>query len=302
MMNIKISHVSKIIKNNPVIKDISMELQSGAVYGFKGINGSGKTMLMRLISGLIRPSQGEISMNGKILGKDISFPNSIGVFLENPAFLDAYSGFNNLKLLASIKSVASDDDIRNTLLRVGLDPDSNKKYKKYSLGMKQRLGIAAAIMEKPEIVILDEPTNGLDPAGIQEMRELIRDLPSRFGMTVVVSSHLLSEIDQMADTVGIIREGVLVFQDTLAALHGRSRHHLALRTTNNALAAQVLREKGIGWTEEGDYLVLPILPDEQAAGLCRALVEGRLGLVRLEERQKSLEDIFLELTGKAASL
>ena len=117
------------------------------------------------------------------------------------------------------------------------------------------------------------------------------------GMTVVVSSHLLSEIDQMADTVGIIREGVLVFQDTLAALHGRSRHHLALRTTNNALAAQVLREKGIGWTEEGDYLVLPILPDEQAAGLCRALVEGRLGLVRLEERQKSLEDIFLELTG-----
>ena len=149
MMNIKISHVSKIIKNNPVIKDISMELQSGAVYGFKGINGSGKTMLMRLISGLIRPSQGEISMNGKILGKDISFPNSIGVFLENPAFMDAYSGFNNLKLLASIKSVASDDDIRNTLLRVGLDPDSNKKYKKYSLGMKQRLGIAAAIMEKP---------------------------------------------------------------------------------------------------------------------------------------------------------
>ena len=102
MMNIKISHVSKTIKNNPVIKDISMELQSGAVYGFKGINGSGKTMLMRLISGLIRPSQGEISMNGKILGKDISFPNSIGVFLENPAFLDAYSGFNNLKLLTSI--------------------------------------------------------------------------------------------------------------------------------------------------------------------------------------------------------
>ena len=162
---------------------------------------------------------------------------------------------------------------------------------------RQRLGIATALLGYPKLLILDEPTNGLDPAGIQEMRELIRDLPSRFGMTVVVSSHLLSEIDQMADTVGIIREGVLVFQDTLAALHGRSRHHLALRTTNNALAAQVLREKGIGWTEEGDYLVLPILPDEQAAGLCRALVEGRLGLVRLEERQKSLEDIFLELTG-----
>ena len=126
-----------------------------------------------------------------------------------------------------------------------------KKVCHYSLGMKQRLGIATALLGYPKLLILDEPTNGLDPAGIQEMRELIRDLPSRFGMTVVVSSHLLSEIDQMADTVGIIREGVLVFQDTLAALHGRSRHHLALRTTNNALAAQVLREKGIGWTEEG---------------------------------------------------
>lgn len=180
---------------------------------------------------------------------------------------------------------------------VRLEGQRGKKVCHYSLGMKQRLGIATALLGYPKLLILDEPTNGLDPAGIQEMRELIRDLPSRFGMTVVVSSHLLSEIDQMADTVGIIREGVLVFQDTLAALHGRSRHHLALRTTNNALAAQVLREKGIGWTEEGDYLVLPILPDEQAAGLCRALVEGRLGLVRLEERQKSLEDIFLELTG-----
>lgn len=206
MMNIKISHVSKIIKNNPVIKDISMELQSGAVYGFKGINGSGKTMLMRLISGLIRPSQGEISMNGKILGKDISFPNSIGVFLENPAFLDAYSGFNNLKLLASIKSVASDDDIRNTLLRVGLDPDSNKKYKKYSLGMKQRLGIAAAIMEKPEIVILDEPTNSLDEDGVDLVKHIVRNEKER-GALVIVSCHDEEILKGMSDEVFLLEQG-----------------------------------------------------------------------------------------------
>lgn len=209
MMNIKISHVSKTIKNNPVIKDISMDLQSGAVYGFKGINGSGKTMLMRLISGLIRPSQGEISMNGKILGKDISFPNSIGVFLENPAFLDAYSGFNNLKLLASIKSVASDDDIRNTLLRVGLDPDSNKKYKKYSLGMKQRLGIAAAIMEKPEIVILDEPTNSLDEDGVDLVKHIVRNEKER-GALVVVSCHDEEILKGMSDEVFLLEQGRLI--------------------------------------------------------------------------------------------
>lgn len=209
MMNIKISHVSKTIKNNPVIKDISMELQSGAVYGFKGINGSGKTMLMRLISGLIRPSQGEISMNGKILGKDISFPNSIGVFLENPAFLDAYSGFNNLKLLASIKSVASDDDIRNTLLRVGLDPNSNKKYKKYSLGMKQRLGIAAAIMEKPEIVILDEPTNSLDEDGVDLVKHIVRNEKER-GALVIVSCHDEEILKGMSDEVFLLEQGRLI--------------------------------------------------------------------------------------------
>ncbi len=209
MMNIKISHVSKTIKNNPVIKDISMELQSGAVYGFKGINGSGKTMLMRLISGLIRPTQGEISMNGKILGKDISFPNSIGVFLENPAFLEAYSGFNNLKLLASIKSVASDDDIRNTLLRVGLDPDSNKKYKKYSLGMKQRLGIAAAIMEKPEIVILDEPTNSLDEDGVDLVKHIVRNEKERDAL-VVVSCHDEEILKGMSDEVFLLEQGRLI--------------------------------------------------------------------------------------------
>ncbi len=209
MMNIKISHVSKTIKNNPVIKDISMELQSGAVYGFKGINGSGKTMLMRLISGLIRPSQGEISMNGKILGKDISFPTSIGVFLENPAFLDAYSGFNNLKLLASIKSVASDDDIRNTLLRVGLDPDSNKKYKKYSLGMKQRLGIAAAIMEKPEIVILDEPTNSLDKDGVELVKHIVRNEKERNAL-VIVSCHDEGILKGMSDEVFLLEQGRLI--------------------------------------------------------------------------------------------
>ena len=172
----------------------------------------------------------------------------------------------------------------------------------YSLGMKQRLGLAAALLGYPRLLILDEPTNGLDPAGIQEMRELIQSLPGQFGMTVVVSSHLLSEIDQIADTVGIIREGELVFQDTLAALHGHSRHHLALRTTNNAVARELLAQQDVACAEEEGYLILPLLSDDIAAQLTQFLARQRLGIVRLEERQKSLEDIFLELTGKAASL
>ena len=185
---------------------------------------------------------------------------------------------------------------------VRLDGQCGKKVAHYSLGMKQRLGLAAALLGYPKLLILDEPTNGLDPAGIQEMRELICELPGRFGMTVVVSSHLLSEIDQMADHVAIIREGELVFQDTLEALHARSRHHLALRTTNNAVARGLLAEQSVPCQEEEGYLILPILADDVAARLTRFLAENRLGVVRLEERQKSLEDIFLELTGKAAGL
>ena len=185
---------------------------------------------------------------------------------------------------------------------VRLEGQRNKKAAHYSLGMKQRLGLAAALLGFPRLLILDEPTNGLDPAGIQEMRELICSLPARFGMTVLVSSHLLSEIDQMADHVGIIREGELVFQDTLAALHARSRHHLALRTTDNGEAARLLGESKIPCTLEDGYLILPLLTDADAAKLSRFLAAHRVDLLRMEERQKSLEDIFLELTGKAASL
>ena len=267
------------------VTNLALQVPEGSIYGFLGPNGAGKSTTLKMILGLVRPTQGEIQVFGQPMnrGNRIAVLRQVGSLIESPSYYGHLTGEENLRIVQTLRGLPP-KAIREVLEIVRLEG-------------QRGLGIATALLGYPKLLILDEPTNGLDPAGIQEMRELIRDLPSRFGMTVVVSSHLLSEIDQMADTVGIIREGVLVFQDTLAALHGRSRHHLALRTTNNALAAQVLREKGIGWTEEGDYLVLPILPDEQAAGLCRALVEGRLGLVRLEERQKSLEDIFLELTG-----
>ena len=209
MTNIDIQNLSKTIKKNVVIQDISMELQSGTVYGFKGINGSGKTMLMRLICGLIRPTQGEVSINGKVLGKDLSFPESVGVFLENPAFLGSYSGFQNLKLLASIKSVADDEAIRSALSRVGLRPDDHKKYRKYSLGMKQRLGIAAAIMERPDIVILDEPTNSLDADGVNLVKSVIKDEKKR-GALVIISCHDAELLQDLSDETFLLEQGRLV--------------------------------------------------------------------------------------------
>ena len=161
MSEIVVNEVSKSIRGVPIINSVSMTLVSGNVYGFQGINGSGKTMLMRLICGLIYPTKGEIVIDGKRLGKEITFPQSVGLLLENPAFLDGYTGHENLEMLASIKNRITREEIHEAIASVGLDPLDKRKYKKFSLGMKQRLGIAAAIMEKPDILILDEPTNSL---------------------------------------------------------------------------------------------------------------------------------------------
>ena len=299
---ITVNNVSKTFRRNEVLHDVSMAFEPGKVVGLSGPNGSGKTMLMRIVAGLVKPTVGTVEVAGKVVGRDVAFPPSLGLLLEGPTFIGGYSGFDNLKALASIRDVVDDEGIRAWIERVGLDPADRRHYRKYSLGMKQRLGLAGALLGYPKLLILDEPTNGLDPAGIQEMRELILELPERFGMTVVVSSHLLSEIDQIAGHVGIIREGELVFQDSMAALHGRSTHHLELRTENDPAAARLLRARGIEADIQDGRLTLPVLTDGETAEAVRALVESRVGVLRLEERQKSLEDIFLELTGRAASL
>ena len=285
------------------VAHLDLDVPEGSVYGFLGPNGAGKSTTLKMILGLVRPTAGDIRVLGKKMdgGNRLSVLRQVGSLIESPSYYGHLTGEENLRIVQTLRGVP-EKNIREVLQIVRLDGQRGKKLAHYSLGMKQRLGLAAALLGYPKLLILDEPTNGLDPAGIQEMRELICSLPERFGMTVVVSSHLLSEIDQMADHVAIIREGELVFQDTLEALHGRSRHHLALRTTNNAVARAVLQERSVPCQEEEGYLILPILSDELAAQLTRLLAERHLGVIRLEERQKSLEDIFLELTGKAASL
>ena len=285
------------------VAHLDLDVPEGSVYGFLGPNGAGKSTTLKMILGLVRPTAGDIRVLGKKMdgGNRLAVLRQVGSLIESPSYYGHLTGEENLRIVQTLRGVP-EKNIREVLQIVRLDGQRGKKLAHYSLGMKQRLGLAAALLGYPKLLILDEPTNGLDPAGIQEMRELICSLPERFGMTVVVSSHLLSEIDQMADHVAIIREGELVFQDTLEALHGRSRHHLALRTTNNAVARAVLQERSVPCQEEEGYLILPILSDELAAQLTRLLAERHLGVIRLEERQKSLEDIFLELTGKAVSL
>lgn len=303
-MNIIETHdLCKQYGNALRVAHLDLDVPEGSVYGFVGPNGAGKSTTLKMILGLVRPTAGSIRVLGKSMdGKNrLAVLRQVGSLIESPSYYGHLTGEENLRIVQTLRGVP-EKNIREVLQIVRLDGQRGKKVAHYSLGMKQRLGLAAALLGYPKLLILDEPTNGLDPAGIQEMRELICSLPERFGMTVVVSSHLLSEIDQMADHVAIIREGELVFQDTLEALHGRSRHHLALRTTNNAVAKAVLKEKSVPCQEEEGYLILPILSDELAGQLTRLLGARNLGIIRLEERQKSLEDIFLELTGKAASL
>lgn len=206
LSKIVVNEVSKSIYGVPIINSVSMTLVSGNVYGFQGINGSGKTMLMRLICGLIYPTKGEIVIDGKRLGKEITFPQSVGLLLENPAFLDSYTGFENLEMLASIKNIITREEIHDAITSVGLDPLDKRKYKKFSLGMKQRLGIAAAIMEKPDILILDEPTNSLDSSGVSLVKTILAKERER-GAIIILACHDLPVLQDVSDEIFLLEQG-----------------------------------------------------------------------------------------------
>lgn len=209
MANIKLSDITKTIKKKTVLDNINLEMHAGTVTGFNGINGSGKTMLMRMITGLIRPTSGSVYIDDKELHKDISFPPSVGALLENPAFIDGYTGKENLKLLAGIKGLVTDDEIDEILDFVGLSNAKDKKYKKYSLGMKQRLGIAAAVMEKPEIVILDEPTNSLDSEGMEMVKSLVQREKERQSL-VIIACHEYEILKSLSDIIYSIEDGKII--------------------------------------------------------------------------------------------
>jgi len=197
---IEVSDLYKKIKGVTVLENINIKFSKGMIYGLQGKNGSGKTMLMRAICGLILPTKGTININGEILHEDISFPKSLGALIENPAFLPNHTGLQNLKLLSSINGKVSDAEITSALKSVGLDPNDKRVYKKYSLGMKQRLGIACAIMGSPEIIILDEPINALDESGVMQIRNVLLQAKSN-GAIIILACHDRNELELLSDEI-----------------------------------------------------------------------------------------------------
>ena len=205
---IEVNNVSLILQKNEILKDISMHFERGKIHGLIGRNGSGKTMLMKCICGFVKANSGEITVDGKRIGKDCDFPKNAGIIIETPGFIPYYSGYKNLKLLADLRGKISRDDIRKTMEKVGLNPDLKRHVRKYSLGMRQRLGLAQAIMENPDLLVLDEPMNGLDKEGVADMRKYLLDLKSQ-GKTILIASHSAEDIGILCDTVCEMDKGRL---------------------------------------------------------------------------------------------
>lgn len=205
---IVIEHVSKIFGENKVLNDVCVSFEKGRIHGIIGRNGSGKTMLMKCICGFVPVTSGSIQVRGKKVGKDIDVPQNMGIIIETPGFLNGYSGYNNLKFLANINNKISEEKIIETLKLVKLDPHNKKHVGKYSLGMRQRLGLAQALMEDPDILILDEPMNGLDQSGVEEMREVLAALAKK-GTTILMANHNAEDIEILCDTVHEMDLGVI---------------------------------------------------------------------------------------------
>ncbi|MDD4851310.1 MAG: ABC transporter ATP-binding protein [Gemmiger sp.] len=279
------------------VDGLDMLVPQGCVYGFIGPNGAGKSTTMKLLLGLATPSAGSITLMGTPLDRKgrLGLLRQTGSLIESPACYAHLSAQANLEIVAGLKDVPR-TDISRVLEIVHLEKDRNRKVGQFSLGMKQRLGIAQALLGNPRLLILDEPTNGLDPAGIQEMRALIAAMPRLCGATVLVSSHLLGEMEQMVEQVGIINHGRLLFQGPLTQLQQHSRGNISLRVLDAAKAEAVLQASGITPTHEKGELILPPLRDEYLAELARTLADKGAGLVGLRIQTKSLEDIFLGLT------
>jgi ABC-2 type transport system ATP-binding protein len=291
--------LTKTFGDRKVVDDLNLAIPMGSVCGFVGPNGAGKTTTIRMLLGLIRPTSGE----GKILRGDIHEPASylaqVGALIESPAFYPPLSGRDNLLVLTRLGQL-SPSTIDVVLQRVGLSDRAGDRFGRYSLGMKQRLGIAAALLANPSLLILDEPTNGLDPAGIVEMRSLIRSLADE-GMTLFVSSHLLSEIEHICDHVVMIREGRSVFQGSVSDLRNMRTAELVLRPEDPdqlGLLLQLIGDKGLrAEIEEATTSVVVIDGSSMAGELNRMAFESGVTINHLAERERSLEEAYFALTG-----
>lgn len=281
------------------VDHLALKVPQGAVYGFLGPNGAGKTTTLKMLLGLVHPSEGSVRLMGHELTPRtrLAVLREVGSLIESPSYYGHLTARENLEIVADLKGVPH-KDIARVLDIVQLTNDQHRKVGQYSLGMKQRLGIAMVLLGSPKLLVLDEPTNGLDPAGIQEMRELIRTMPTATGATVLISSHLLGEMEQMVEQVGIIDHGRMLFEGPLTELQRHSKGALTLRLLHPAKALPVLQANGLPTAAVGEdnTIALPPLRDDLLAGLVQALADSGAGVVGLTQHTRTLEEIFLTLT------
>ena len=280
-----------------VLRGIDMQVPTGSIYGFLGPNGAGKTTTLRLILGLLKTQRGEISIFGKELGRDrIAILRNIGSMIESPSLYDHLTAAENLRVQQLIHRCPA-SRIEDVLALVGLQNTGKKRAKQFSLGMRQRLAIAGALLHRPSLIILDEPTNGLDPSGIIEIRNLLIELNQQHGCTILVSSHLLPEVDRVATHVGILGKGKLLFQGTIEELrrHRQEVQSVRVSTSDNAVAVQTITGEGITAHLVDGEIVLPALSGERIAALNRRLNAHNLDVYEIRTVRNDLETIFLNL-------
>jgi ABC-2 type transport system ATP-binding protein len=280
---------------SPVVNDISLSIDEGSIYGFVGPNGAGKSTTIKLLLGLLTPQSGSVQIFGMDMkSRRTTLLRSIGSLVETPSLYPHLTGEENLEVVRKIHRVPK-NTIAKVLSDVGLASAKEKKVKEYSLGMKQRLGIALSLLHSPRLLILDEPINGLDPEGILEFRSFLRLLVRENGVTVLLSSHILSELEQVVTDVGIIANGTMKFQGSLAALQQMQQRNLLLRVSDRDRAAKIIRRRSAAQISgAGDAISLAVPDKETAASINRALIEDGIDVFEMMFEQPSLESVFLK--------
>ncbi|SHI39771.1 ABC transporter ATP-binding protein [Clostridium intestinale] len=295
---LKTTNLTKTFKDKNVVSNVNMNIKKGEIYGFLGPNGAGKTTIMKLITNLVKPTEGEIEIFGeKLTNTSYEVLKRMGTIIEYPVFYDKVTGRDNLELHCEYMGYHNKEAIDKALDLVDLKDIENKAVKDYSLGMKQRLGIARAILTKPELLILDEPINGLDPIGIKDMRNLLRMLNKEYGMTILISSHILSEIEQIADTIAVINNGRLVEEVSMEEIRGEKSEYIEIITKDCSIAAFVL-ENNLNITnirvEENTLIRIYDLRLSQNE-ISKALILNDVNIEAINKKNNSLEDHFLKL-------
>jgi bacitracin transport system ATP-binding protein len=297
---IKTTSLTKKFGEKKSVDSANINVKRGEIYGLLGRNGAGKTTIMRMLMNLTKPTSGEIELLGnKEYKNSKKVYNRIGSIIEYPGFYENLTGEENLQIFAKLRGIQRKDSVKRALEIVDLDKELKKPFVDYSMGMKQRLGIASAIMHDPELLILDEPINGLDPVGIQEIRSYLKRLCEENGTTIFLSSHILNEIEQLADTIGVIHDGKMIEEVSMATLHKRNRKYLEFKTSNENKSCLLLEEKYNikDYSVHGDGSIRIYTDFNLRSELNKSFVKNDIDVYRINISEESLEDYFSNLIG-----